>query len=321
MNELLKERTARMRAIFPQLENQSSLYGELVLAKHIADNLVAASKLVVYDCLISFYKGDSFDIDLPIEKFFKTYKEKIMGLQNITPNGLLLPKIEILNSINFFNKAVFALIEHIGLKGHGEIACPVNLRLNFGIGRGAEANARPKSSTFWHTDIWAGQNANELMVHTPIFGDFKKNGIAAALPPASFFPDFIKALPSYEAGSPVTAGLDAVAKRPVMKPGRSYIFDSFLLHKTISEGEGIRGIVSFPVKLKRKLKSDIYVNPLRDAEYQTYATWQKMGTETMLVSSKKIAAGRAKKGSFNTYADTFEMLSIKNIHDDRSRNN
>ncbi len=316
MKEILKERTARMKKIFPKLENTGSLYGELSLPENIIINLVTASKLVVYDSLISFYKEEPFNADLPIKKFFKTYKEKIMHLPNITPNGLLLPKIEILNSINFLNKAVFSLMEYIGLKGQCDIACPVNLRLNFGVDRSAEANARPKSSTFWHTDIWAGQNANELMVHTPIFGDFKKNGIAAALPPAEFYPTFIKTLPSYEDGLPVTADLDAVAHQPAMKVGRSYIFDSFLLHKTVSKGEDMRGIVSFPIKLKHKVKSDIYVNPLRDAEYQSYAEWQKMGTETMLISTKKIAKGKAKKGSFSTYADTFEKISI--THDNRS---
>ena len=315
MKEILKERTARMRTIFPKLENVTPLYGEIPLPENIAVNLVAAGKLVVYDCLISFYKDDTFDLDMPIEAFFEAYKEKIMGLPNITPNGLLLPKIEILNSINFLNKAVFALMEFLQLKGQCDIACPVNLRLNFGVDRSPEASARPKSSTFWHTDIWAGQNANELMVHTPIFGDFKKNGIAAALPPAEFFPDFVKTLPSYEDGLPVTASLDAAAHQPAMKVGRSYIFDSFLLHKTVTEGDGMRGIISFPIKLKRKVKSDIYINPLRDAEYQSYAAWKKMGTESMLISTKKIAKGKAKKGSFSTYADTFEILST--THDNR----
>ncbi len=319
MKELLKERTARIKKIFPKLENESPLYGEISLPENIAANLVTASKFVVYDCLISFYKDDTFNLDLPIEAFFKTYKEKIMKLPNITPNGLLLPKIEVLNSVNFLNKTVFPLMEFLKLKGQCEIACPVNLRLNFGVDRSSEANARPKSSTFWHTDIWAGHNANEIMIHTPIFGDFKKNGIASAVPPDAFFPDFVKAIPSYE-GLPVTAGLDKVAHRPVMKVGRSYIFDSFLLHKTVSEGEGMRGIISFSIKLKHKVKSDIYMNPLRDAEYQSYSEWEKMGSETMLVSTKKIAKGKAKKGrkkgSFITYADTFNKVSM--IDDNRS---
>src|SRR3989344_7045788 len=113
MKEILKERTARMRKIFPMLENRSPLYGEISLPKYLSINLVAASKLVVYDCLVSFYEGEEFNLDLPIEAFFKVYKERIMGLPNITPNGLLLPKIEILNSINFLNKVVFSLMEFL----------------------------------------------------------------------------------------------------------------------------------------------------------------------------------------------------------------
>ena len=310
MKAILRERTERMVEVFPALRRVSSLYGEILLPRAIFLNLSAASKFAIYDSLISFYAGEAFDADLPIEAFCRKYKRKIFALPNITPNGLVMPKAETLNSANFLNKSVFDLIEFLGLKDQCEIACPVNLRLNFGIHRSKDVNARPKSSTNWHTDIWAGQNANELMIHTPIFGDFDENGIAVALPPAGFYPDFVKALSSFKDGTRVTDGLNAVAQKPRLMPGKSYIFDSFLLHKTVSMGSDMRGIISFPIKLKRTVPSDIYRNPLRDDEYIPYAEWKKMGRGVMLVSEKKIRDKPKKDESSNVYADTFLRIPI-----------
>ena len=72
-------------------------------------------KKFVYDCLTSFYKNDFFDAEIPVEQFFKKYKHKIINLPNITPNGLVLPKLEILSSVNLLNKSVSDLIEFIGI--------------------------------------------------------------------------------------------------------------------------------------------------------------------------------------------------------------
>ena len=313
MKNFIRERTARIRDIFPNLKNKKGLYGELVLPRHIFSNLRSACKLVLYDCLTSFYTHDAFDMDLPIEKFCRTYKAEILRLPNITPNGLVMPKLEILNSVNFLNKAIFHLIDFLQLKGKCDIACPVNLRVNFGVDRNAAFDARPKSSTNWHTDIWAGQNAHELMIHTPIFGDFSKSGIAVSPPPADFFPDFVRSLDGYKDGLPITKDMDATAYKSVLIAGRSYVFDSFLFHKTISNSPDMRGIISFPIKLKRKIPSDIYRNPLRDGEYRSYGEWRKMGTETFLKSERKLADTHFRKTTDNMYADTFDVARLTSV--------
>ena len=310
MKKIISERTDRINRIFPSLLKRKDLYGEIAAPKSLLYNLQSSCKIVLYDCLSTIHKDKVFNLDLPIEKFFKTYKSDIIKLPNITPNGLVLPKLEILNSVNLLNKNIFRLIEFLNLKAHGEVACPVNLRLNFGVNKNKEFNERPKSSTHWHTDIWAGQNANELMIHVPIFGDFRENGIVMSKPTKTFYPDYVKTLNSFKDGSDVTKDMDKDTYKTRLKIGHIYIFDSFLFHKTIARGSEIRGIISFPVKLKEKVPSDIYHNELRSGEYQSYEKWEKMGKETLLVSSKRLEDYQGQDDNRNTYADKFESVSI-----------
>lgn len=311
MKAIIKERTERIKQVFCNLKKTKDLYGEIQLPKKIILNLQFFSKLVVWDSLNSFYKNEFFDLNIPTEKFFKKYKSKIFNLPNITPNGLVLPKVEILCSFNLFNKAVFDLVDFLNIQNSADVACPVNLRLNFGINRDKAFNERPKSSTYWHTDIWAGQNSNELMIHTPIFGDFDKNGISICDPKDSFYPNFVKTIDHFfNDGSIVTNHMDENGHTPKLKVGTSYVFDSFLFHKTKSSGSEIRGIVSFPIKLKNKINSDIYQNPLRDSEYKSTLEWSKIGKQKMLVSKNGILDKNWKDESKNVYADRFDIIDI-----------
>jgi hypothetical protein len=310
MKEIIKERNARLEASFPNIENKRDLYGEITLPHRLFFYLQDSFKIVVYDCLASFFKNEYFDLNLPIEKFFEKYQDFIIQLPNITPNGLLLPKIEILNSINLFNKNVFRLIEHINPPKNCHIACPVNIRLNFGILKGTQHFDRPKSSTIWHTDIWAGQNSNEVMVHTPIFGDFRTNGIKAAKPRSGFYPNYIKCLNNYNDAKHLIENLDKDAYKTQLETRKSYLFDSFLLHRTVSEASGIRGILSFSIKFTDLISSDIYQNPLRDDEFESYSNWEKMGKNIMLTSNKKLESSNWKDESKIVYADKFSKIII-----------
>lgn len=311
MKPIIQERTERIRQTFNNLKKVKDLYGEVDLPKKIILNLQFFSKLVVFDSLSGFYKDDFFDLNIPTEKFFKKYKTKIFNLPNITPNGLILLKIENLSSVNLFNKCVYDLIKFLDIQDKADIACPVNLRLNFGTNRDKAFNERPKSSTYWHTDIWAGQNSNEMMVHVPIFGDFDKNGISICKPNNFFYPDFVKTIEHFHKdGSAITSHMDKAGQKPKLKVGTAYIFDSFLFHKTRSSGSDIRGIVSFPIKLKHLVNSDIYQNPLRDPEYKSTSDWSQMGKEKMLISQKSILDKNWKDEPKNVYADKFQIINI-----------
>jgi hypothetical protein len=73
-----------------------------------------------------------------------------------------------------------------------------------------------------------------------------------------------------------------------MKLGESYLLDSFLFHKTSLSSSSIRIIISFPVRLKEKINSDIYENPLRDNEFIDISDWSKLGKKLLLASDKNL---------------------------------
>ena len=76
MKKIISERTLRIKQTFPDIHNVKDLRGEIALSKNIIKNLQLRSKLVVYDCLTSFYKNDFFDAEIPVEQFFKKYANK-----------------------------------------------------------------------------------------------------------------------------------------------------------------------------------------------------------------------------------------------------
>lgn len=311
IKEVISERNARLFALIANQEWKRDMIVASKLDPRLVAELRNAAKFFIYDCLTEFHAGEGFDINLPIEEFVAKYDEQIISLPNITPNGLILPKKEVLLSYNFLLKTVGHLVKHLGIDTTCEsIACPVNLRLNFGSRMKEASKKRPKSSTIWHTDIWAGQNARDVMLHTPIFGNFVENGILFANPPEGFYPEFIKTLPSFNDGSAITEKIGDAAYNPEMKIGYSYLVDSFLLHKTLSRDDSLRGIISFPLQPRASVSSDIYRNEARDAEYFEVKEWLKYGVEKLVVTDKKLEPFTEEDISRNSYADKFQSVDL-----------
>ncbi len=310
ITNIIKERSERLYALSHKAYSKKDLFAELRGDEKKYKVLIEASKIFLCDCLNEYFKDEIFDLSLPMDDFFKKYDSYILELPNITPNGLVLPKREVLLTYNNMLKAVSGLYSNLGLdQTCVAAACPVNLRINFGNRIKEEFKSRPKSSTTWHTDIWAGQNSNEVMLHTPIFGDFKKNGIMLATPTDEFFPDFIKPLNSFSEGQESIRRSIEKAYNPEMKIGSSYLLDSFLLHRTLNTDDSFRGIISFPIKVE-KIESDIYQNKDRESEYYESSEWMKFGNKKLIITNKKLEKLVYKDESNNVYADKFDSIDI-----------
>lgn len=312
INAVITERNRRLYSLVQNREWTKDMIVAIRLDPKLISDLRTAAKIFIYDCLSEYFADQHFDIDMPIEDFVRKYDEQIISLPNITPNGLMLPKKEVLLSYNLLLKSVGNMVKDLGIDATcRSIACPVNLRVNFGSRMKEASMKRPKSSTIWHTDIWAGQNARDVMLHTPIFGNFVENGILFATPPEGFYPDFIKTLPSFNDGSEVTAKIGDSAYNPEMKIGYTYLVDSFLLHKTLSRDDSLRGIISFPMQPKESVSSDIYHNPARDEEYFAVDEWLKYGMEKLVYTDKKLEPFTEEDVSRNSYADKFQSIDLK----------
>lgn len=310
MINYIEERSDRLFNFSKKFSKIDSLLGKCELPKNIFSDLRTAAQICLYDSLSSYYPSKLFNLDLTLEAFCLFYQNDIISLPNITPNGLLMPKIETNNSHNLLNKKVYNLIEHLSFSEGSKAACPINFRINFGTSTNPEFINRPRSSTNWHTDIWAGQNCNEVMIHTPICGDYEQSGISVSNPQEGFYPDYVKPIPSFLNGEPVTNKMNKNKIEFTMKLGESYLLDSFLFHKTSLSSSSIRIIISFPVRLKEKINSDIYENPLRDNEFIDISDWSKLGKKLLLASDKNLLKQAWDDTPKDYYAGKFNFLDL-----------
>src|SRR5690606_6759083 len=127
------------------------------------------------------------------------YTEEVIGLPNITPNGLVLPKIENQLGFNVVQKEAIAAFDALGLGEHiARVQWPVNIRLQSGTPNPV-IDARPRASVKPHSDIWAGDPASGLMCFLAVLGNPECSGIDF-IQPKNFPKSFVRPLEDYNEG-------------------------------------------------------------------------------------------------------------------------
>lgn len=310
MENIIKERHDRLRSLVNcEPVRHESLLLELEIDNNILESLRNSVKCYILDCLFEFHKEKSFNSEVPLEKISEYYSADIMELPNRTNNGLLLPKVECCLSYNTVVKHAIRLASSLGLTQTCESAyMPLNVRLPWGH-PSPEVSKRPRSSLKWHTDIWAGEWAREVILHTPIFGDFQKNGISFAEPPDEFYPDYVTDIEDYSQGQHLMKDAK-IYKGIKMTLGKVYLVDSFLLHKTLSGHPSFRGILSFPLRPSQALGSDIYTNPQRSKDFIPMKEWARFGTSKMVSTKKRLEPYTEADVSTISYPDSYSLIEM-----------
>ena len=309
MENIIKDRHQRLLSLTPKVPSRSeNLIIELDIGQNILESLTSSIKNYITDCLFESYNDCSFDCDMSIDDLCSKYSSKIMELPNRTNNGLLLPKQECSFSYNTVVKNAVRLASSLGLVKTCDAAyMPLNIRLPWGD-PAPHISTRAYSSIKWHTDIWAGEWSQSVMLHTPIFGDFKKNGIAFAAPPSEFYPDYVKDISDYSYGQKIAS----VRKdyNIAMNTGKAYMVDSFLLHKTLCGHPSFRGILSFPLRPLQRLDSDIYENPKRADDFIPMEEWEQFGTKRIVTTEKLLEPYLGDDKPNIAYPDSYNLLKI-----------
>ena len=303
MNNIYDDRNRRLKSLaFLRPCISEDMFLGFNLSKEIIKSLRLATKLFIHECLTEYFAKE-YNENIGIDEFVYLYKDDIKSLPNITPNGLVLSKAETSCSYNKVLKVAGNIIKYLGITEQIEsIHFPVNIRLRWGQ-PDDYVLSRPYASTKWHSDIWAGESSENVMIHIPIFGDFRNNGITVAKSQPGFYPDFVKHLNDYDEGKIIS---DNVEERDIdMEIGQAYILDSFLLHKTRFGDPSFRAILSFPVVPGEKLESDIYHNPRRDENYLDVNTWMDIGRKRFVYTDSKLERYQDKDVSKISYADKY----------------
>lgn len=244
-------------------------------------NLTAAVKLLFVDTLQAYY-GKSFDIDSDI---LKTYKDEILGLPNVTPNGLFLPKSTTSASYGTVHRATVDVVEALGLSSHmSKMQLPIGLRLVHS-GVDSVVAKRPYATTKVHLDIWAGEPTYAFMAFIPLLGETEKNGVEFH-EPKNIPAEFLQQLDDYLGGQVLREGARTYPAK--FTKGDLIIVDPFLLHNTVKESADIRLSLEFRVIPDEVVDSDIENSGITWNNYIPYSLWKDIGRNQVYVPSAKL---------------------------------
>ena len=239
--------------------------------------------------------------------FFERNATALSALPNVTPNGLVLPKEPNFLSYNILHKTISAIFAswHIDSWVHS-VHVPINIRLVAGHG-GPAIHARPRATTKPHSDIWAAEPANCVMIFFAVFGDYARTGIEF-FEPRSFPKELMRPLDDFRQGEALMK--DAVQYKLSYPLGTVVLTDPFLLHRTMRNNGGPRLSLDFRFLLKEKVASDVYTDSPRLSNYVPPATWYEYGMKRLLTSHDALDFVPASDQISNRNAARFSTVDI-----------
>ncbi|HIA81387.1 MAG TPA: hypothetical protein EYO02_04650 [Rhodospirillales bacterium] len=255
--------------------------------------------------LEAFYKGRSFHMH---DRLFDNCISEILDLPNITPNGLILPKQQTYLAYNQIHAAIVEIINSLNLEAHiKSVHAPVNIRLVNGM-PDPTVDTRPRASVKMHSDMWAGEPANAIMVFLPIYGEHGKIGIKW-IEPLTFPVSLMRPLDDFDEGlSLIENGIEYDAG---FNPGDLLLVDPFLLHATQKNACGMRLSLEFRFIASENLISDKHAPGTRHQNYLSYPEWSDIGQRRILVSEEPLSPFLGEYGpTKNDYAAEFKIVDV-----------
>ena len=169
----------------------------------------------------------------------------INSLPNITPGGIIIPKIEtqlIYNSIaSYCYKSLGDFAKHI------KFVAPISIRIKSGI---VKDSSRPYETSKLHSDAWVGMYLDGIF-SIGVIGDFKNNGVEFFMPDL-ISDDYFGKLSNYNEGIEKFRGTKKIGQ---LKKGYIHMFDNIILHKTMSKKKALpRVSIDFAFFLKNRKK-------------------------------------------------------------------
>jgi hypothetical protein len=239
--------------------------------------------------------------------FFERNATALSALPNVTPNGLVLPKEPNFLAYNILHKTISTIFESWRMdRWVHSVHVPINVRLVAG-NSGSAVHARPRATTKPHSDIWAAEPANCVMIFFAVFGDYVRTGIEF-FEPRSFPKDLMRPLDDFREGEALMEG--AVQYHLSYPLGTVLFTDPFLLHRTMRNNGGPRLSLDFRFLLKEKVASDVYTDSPRLSNYVPPGTWYEYGMRRLLTSHDALDFVPAPDQISNRNAARFSTVDI-----------
>lgn len=246
------------------------------------DRLTFALNYYLYTNLTRWYTDKQF---LFSNNMLEAYPEEIMNLPNITPNGLILPKVENCIAYNFLHQEFTQAFSAIGMDDKIEsIQYPINIRIKQGI-PDPIVDQRPLSSTKPHTDVWAGDSGGAMLIFLSLLGNPEKAGINFMF--AREFPTaFACPLKDYVSGEEVVKTAEKLSAQ--FCNGKWFMIDSYLLHQTTKRGPGLRISLDLRFMPKKLVPSDTKGHEDRLKFFCSYEKWLAIGSRYWMLTKESM---------------------------------
>jgi hypothetical protein len=308
MNQIsFPDRTERLANILRDTNRTISLplFHEAIIPKFLFGSLQEDCVNYLITSLRSANPEKSYVSSLDV---LKAYSEDILKLPNMTPNGLVLPKKDNFLAYNQLHKTVCKIFKTFNIDEHvATIHAPINIRII--SGKPSNADFRPRASSKLHSDIWAGEFTNTVMLFLTALGDVENNGIEFYEPPYRFYTEFCKPLNDYLEGSCLEK--ESTRYNCRLQDGFAYFTDPFLLHRTIKKSPDLRLSIDFRFVPHDKCQTDIEVNTNRHKNYIPLKEWDVIGSSSLIYTNVTIAESKAENiGPKNAYAADYVLRRI-----------
>ena len=250
-------------------------------------------------------------------KLLKKILRKPSKIKNLTPNGLMAPKIENSLEFNTLIKAYASIIDDLKIEHLIEnFHFPANIRIKFPKPNLKNLKRKHPTETM-HADTWTGAKPNWCAVHLFLLGDVKKNNIRYAYPPKNFEENWLKPVSAHKESLAISKKFKIINYTP--KKGYLIFADASIIHQSYREKKaGIRISLDTGIDIKMKnLKSfnnsfidKIDVRKIRKNETITKKDFLNIGKKTYFHFFKSLDEKNRSKGAFKHPAVS-KMIRLK----------
>ena len=283
---------------FPLLKAARLLEAQFAAVQEVVDQYLQTT-------LQAYYPDKHF---ARCNAFFERHLAAIQSLPNITPNGIILPKRETYHAYNHMHAGVADLFDELAVEPYIDgLQTPINLRIVDGTPDPVK-DTRARASVKMHSDMWAGEPANAIMVFLPIFDAAGKIGVRW-IEPRAFPEEFMGPLDDFDEGRHLADGGSEYAAG--FRAGDLVLADPFLIHATQKNAPGARLSIDFRFTAACKLESDAPAPGLRQRSYSSYADWAEIGRGRLLATQARLEPFTGDdEPTKNAYAAEFEIISF-----------